>query len=53
VGYRVASLAARRYSLYQLAHLRGADLHRNINRWLDELANAKVGFDEQARPRAD
>jgi hypothetical protein len=43
VGYRVASLAARRYSLYRLAHLRGAPLHRNINRWLDELVNGKGG----------
>jgi hypothetical protein len=43
VGYRVASLAARRYTLYQLAHLRGAALHRNINRWLDELVNGKGG----------
>ena len=43
VGYRVASLAARRYSLYQLAHLRGAALHRNINRWLNELVNGKGG----------
>jgi hypothetical protein len=47
VGYRVAFLAARSYSLYQLAHLRGADLHRNINRWLDELASGKVGLDER------
>jgi hypothetical protein len=43
VGYRVAALAARRYSLYQLAHLRGAALHRNVNRWLDELANHEGG----------
>ena len=39
VGYRIASLAARKYSLYQLAHLRGTALHRNINRWLDKLVN--------------
>ncbi len=37
VGYRVAALAAREYSLFQLAHLRGPALHRDINRWLDEL----------------
>jgi hypothetical protein len=43
VGYRVAALAARRYSLYQLAHLRGATLHRNVNRWLDELTNVNGG----------
>ena len=41
VGYRVATLAAHEYSLQRLAHLRGpAPLHRNINRWLDELVNA-------------
>jgi hypothetical protein len=43
VGYRVASLAARRYSLYRLAHLRGPALHRDINRWLDELMDGKGG----------
>ena len=43
VGYRVASLAAREYRLYRLAHLRGPALHRNINRWLDELMNGKGG----------
>jgi hypothetical protein len=43
VGYRVASLAAREYSLYRLAHLRGPSLHREINRWLDELVNGKGG----------
>jgi uncharacterized protein YjaZ len=43
VGYRVASLAAREYSLYRLAHLRGPALHREINRWLDELVNGKGG----------
>jgi uncharacterized protein YjaZ len=43
VGYRVASLAAREYSLYRLAHLRGPALHRDINRWLDELVNGKGG----------
>jgi hypothetical protein len=41
VGYRVAALAAREYSLHRLAHLRGAVLHRNINRWLDELVNGR------------
>jgi hypothetical protein len=40
VGYRVASLAARQYSLYRLAHLRGPALHRDIDRWLEELAGA-------------
>ena len=43
VGYRIASLAAREYSLYQLAHLRGSALRRDINRWLDELAHGKGG----------
>jgi hypothetical protein len=43
VGYRVASLAAREYSLYRLAHLRGPALHRDIDRWLDELVNGKGG----------
>ena len=43
VGYRVASLAAREYSLYRLAHLRGPALHRDINRWLDELVSGKGG----------
>jgi uncharacterized protein YjaZ len=42
VGYRVASLAAREYSLYQLAHLRGPALYRSINRWLDELVDGKA-----------
>jgi hypothetical protein len=43
VGYRVASLAAREYTLFQLAHLRGPALHRDINRWLDKLVNDKGG----------
>jgi hypothetical protein len=43
VGYRVASLAAHEYSLYRLAHLRGPALHRDINRWLDELSTGKGG----------
>jgi hypothetical protein len=42
VGYRVASLAAREYSLYRLAHLHGPALHRDINRWLDELVKGKA-----------
>jgi len=37
VGYRVAALAARKHRLNELAHLRGPALHRDINRWLDEL----------------
>ena len=39
VGYRVASLAARKYSLYRLAHLRGRErrlhagwCHPSVNR---------------------
>jgi hypothetical protein len=43
VGYRVAALAAREHSLYQLAHLHGPALHRDINRWLDQLVNGKGG----------
>jgi hypothetical protein len=43
VGYRVASLAAREYNLYRLAHLRGPALHRDVNRWLGELVNGKGG----------
>ena len=38
VGYRVVQLLAKRYSLYQLAHLSGEALHADINRALDELA---------------
>ncbi|HTT84748.1 MAG TPA: DUF2268 domain-containing putative Zn-dependent protease [Rhizomicrobium sp.] len=38
VGYRVIQLFAKRYSLYQLAHLKGPSLHREINEALDELA---------------
>ena len=38
VGYRVAELMAKHHSLYQLAHLRGQALHREINEALDELA---------------
>jgi uncharacterized protein YjaZ len=40
VGYRVAARAAREYSLHQLAHLRGPTLHRDINRWLDDLVKS-------------
>ncbi len=43
VGYRVASLAAREYSLYRLAHLRGSALHGAIDRWLDELTKVNGG----------
>ncbi|MBU6298067.1 MAG: hypothetical protein KGJ79_18770 [Alphaproteobacteria bacterium] len=38
VGYRVAQLLAKRYSLYRLAHLKGTALHREVNRALAELA---------------
>jgi hypothetical protein len=39
VGYRVAELAAQEYSLVELAHLNGKELHRNVDRWLDMLAS--------------
>jgi hypothetical protein len=38
VGYRVVLLLARRYTPYQLAHLKGPALHRKINDALDMLA---------------
>lgn len=41
VGYRVVQLLSMRHSLYQLAHLRGPPLHREIDLALDELAGRR------------
>ncbi|MGH6890353.1 MAG: DUF2268 domain-containing putative Zn-dependent protease [Rhizomicrobium sp.] len=38
VGYRVVQLLAKRRSFYELAHLKGPSLHREIDGALDELA---------------